>query len=444
MRQHKLSSLVLALLLICPAFSAAQQRDWTSPPPPRVPFYLRSGDRVVFYGDSITEQNLYTTFVETYCVSRFPNLRLSFVNSGWGGDRVTGGGGGPIDTRIPRDILAYKPTVVTICLGMNDGGYRPFDPALFKTYVDGYRHIIETLLARLPGVRITLLTASAFDDVTRAPAFPGGYNSVLVAYGQAVRRLAQEYNLTIADTNAPLVALLARAVVADPGLAPKIIPDRVHPSPSGHFLMAAALLKAWHAPALVASTTIDASSGAAMRTEGCRVSGVSSTQGGIRFTLADCRSPWPIPRGPDHPRAALVLGQTTLDHDLNVDVLRVTGLTAPEYRLTVGGAFVANLTRQELEQGVNLASLASFPTSSQANTILALAFKHTGLHFQRWRSLQVPNSKSGLGTDDPADVQAKMAALDAQERSAVAQEQQAARPATLQCELTAVGGASSP
>src|SRR5439155_26558908 len=29
-------------------------------------FYLHDGDRVVFYGDSITEQRLYPTFVETY------------------------------------------------------------------------------------------------------------------------------------------------------------------------------------------------------------------------------------------------------------------------------------------------------------------------------------------------------------------------------------------
>jgi hypothetical protein len=35
-------------------------------------FYLKSGDTVVFYGDSITDQRLYTTFAETYAVTRFP------------------------------------------------------------------------------------------------------------------------------------------------------------------------------------------------------------------------------------------------------------------------------------------------------------------------------------------------------------------------------------
>src|SRR6516162_6961650 len=82
-------------------------------------FYLKNGDRVVFYGDSITDQRLYTTFVESYVVTRFPKLNVTFIHSGWGGDRVTGGGGGKIDLRLNRDVISYKPTVVTVMLGMN-------------------------------------------------------------------------------------------------------------------------------------------------------------------------------------------------------------------------------------------------------------------------------------------------------------------------------------
>src|SRR3954469_15911565 len=82
-------------------------------------FYLKPGDRVVFYGDSITDQRLYTTFTETFIVTRFPTLDVSFTHSGWGGDRVGGGGGGPVDLRLERDVFPYRPTVVTIMLGMN-------------------------------------------------------------------------------------------------------------------------------------------------------------------------------------------------------------------------------------------------------------------------------------------------------------------------------------
>src|SRR5689334_4417565 len=45
-------------------------------------FELKDGDRVVFYGDSITDQRLYTTFAETFAVTRFPQMNVTFVHSG--------------------------------------------------------------------------------------------------------------------------------------------------------------------------------------------------------------------------------------------------------------------------------------------------------------------------------------------------------------------------
>src|SRR5213593_4974045 len=169
-------------------------------------FYLKDGDRVVFYGDSITDQRLYTTFVETYVVTRFPRLKVSFVHSGWGGDRVTGGGGGPIDVRLSRDVIAYRPSVMTIMLGMNDASYRAYDAQIFNTYAEGYRHILSAVKSALPGIRITVIQPSPFDDVTRPPQFEGGYNAVLVRYGEFVKRLAERQGASVADLNTSMVA----------------------------------------------------------------------------------------------------------------------------------------------------------------------------------------------------------------------------------------------
>src|ERR1035437_5717127 len=72
---------------------------------------LKSGDRVVFYGDSITDQRLYSVFAETFVHTRYPKLDVSFVHSGVGGDRVTGGWAGPIELRLKRDVAPYKPTM---------------------------------------------------------------------------------------------------------------------------------------------------------------------------------------------------------------------------------------------------------------------------------------------------------------------------------------------
>src|SRR5579883_2448868 len=119
MRTVRRTAVLFALCLACLAAASAQG------------FYLKDGDRVVFYGDSITDQRLYTTFVETYALTRFPDRRIAFIHYGWGGDRVTGGGGGGVSLRLARDVVAHRPTVVTIMLGMNDGRYRAFDQQIF-------------------------------------------------------------------------------------------------------------------------------------------------------------------------------------------------------------------------------------------------------------------------------------------------------------------------
>jgi lysophospholipase L1-like esterase len=134
-------------------------------------FHLKDGDTVVFYGDSITDRRLYSVFVETFAITRFPKLHLRFVHSGYSGDRVSGGFGGSIDVRLNRDVVAYKPTVVTILLGMNDGEYEPFDAARLRNFSTGYEHIVGTLKSALPGVRITLLEPSTYDDITRPAGF---------------------------------------------------------------------------------------------------------------------------------------------------------------------------------------------------------------------------------------------------------------------------------
>lgn len=398
-------------------------------------FYLKNGDRVVFYGDSITEQKLYTTYIESYCVTRFPRWHFTFVHSGWGGDRVTGGGGGPIDVRLKRDVIAYRPTVVTICLGMNDGGYRAFDPGLFDTYVKGYRHILDTLLKALPGVRITLLTASAYDDVTRAENFLGGYNSTLVAYGQAVRELGSEYGLTVADTNAPLVGALARAHAADADLSTRVIPDRVHPGPGGHLLMAAAVLKAWNAPATVADVEIDAGTGKVVRQVDSKVSDLHITGDKITFTHRDNALPWPLDRNPDaHPDMTLMLSVTDEEQDLNRYQLKIHGLKAAKYDLKVDGVEIGPVLGTALDNGVDLAAIPALAPNQQAAGALSLIRKHNDIHNHRWRDIQMKNVTNGDQVSD--EIQKQLDAQDRSEADVVALLQTAVQPKPHHVELT--------
>jgi lysophospholipase L1-like esterase len=394
-------------------------------------FQLKEGDRVVFYGDSITDQRLYTVFAETYVVTRFPKLRVTFVHSGWGGDRVTGGGGGPIDLRLKRDVIAYKPTVMTIMLGMNDGSYQAWDDALFKTYSGGYEHIIDSVKKALPGIRITVIQPSPHDDVTRAPDFAGGYNAVLIRYGQFIKGLGDRDGLTVADLNTPVVAMLEKAKATDPELAQKIIPDRVHPEASGHLIMAEAILKAWNAPSLVAAVEIDAATKRVAHSEKAQVTALHFDQG-VFWTETDDALPYPLPHPLDEfgKDFALAVHSSDFVEALNQEPLKVTGLTAERYALKIDGEKVGDFTKGELAEGVNLA-LEDTPMSRQASKVHDLSVKHNDLHYARWREVQTPFQELHVSGE-----QAALDALDKLEGETVQLQRATAQPKPRRYELT--------
>jgi lysophospholipase L1-like esterase len=387
------------------------------------PFALKDGDRVVFYGDSITDQRLYTTFTETYVVTRFPKLHVDFVHSGWGGDRVSGGGGGPIDRRLERDVFAYKPTVMTIMLGMNDGSYRAFDQAIFDRYRTGYEHIVDSVKQHEAGIRLTLIQPSPFDDVNQSPTFEGGYNRVLVKYGEFVKDLAAREHQTVADLNAPIVAALEKAKSLDPDLARKIIPDRVHPGPAGHLLMAAELLKAWGAPRVVTTVELDAAGKSVRTAQGTKLSALSGN-GVLKWTQMD--DALPIGLDPKDATIALALKSSDFLDALDQQMLKVTGLSGAKYKLTIDDAPAGEFSREELAAGVNLAILPT-PMLEQAREVHRLTLEHNNIHFARWRQIQVPMAafKSDAVHSATKDL---LSALDAEEAAVVHQLRAAAQP----------------
>jgi lysophospholipase L1-like esterase len=414
--------LMKRFLLAVSLLLAATAAVWAQPG-----FSLKDGDRVVFYGDSITDQRLYTMFAETYVVTRFPQMKVSFVHSGWGGDRVSGGGGGPIDRRIARDVIPFKPTVVTIMLGMNDGSYRAFDQGIFDTYANGYRHIVHSMKSALPGVRITAIEPSPFDDVTREPNFPGGYNAVLVRYGEFVAELAKSEGLNVADLNTPVVAALNKAKAADPKVASRIVPDRVHPGPGGHLLMAESLLKSWNAPALVTSVTIDA---AARAGEGQNtvISGLKAEAGGLEWSQKDGALPFYL--DPEDKALQLAVASSDFVEAMNQQPLKVTGLSGARYTLTIDAERAGTFTKDQLAAGVNLATLET-PMQAQAKRVHELTRRHNEIHFARWRQVQVPLEDDYLRNQQPA-----LEALDALEKELIARQRAAAQPVSHRYRLT--------
>lgn len=347
------NSLWVFILVLVASQCPAQVASIDSPD-----FALKNGDHVVFYGDSITEQRLYTSYIEEYALTRFPDRKIDFVNSGVGGDKVSGGWAGPIDLRLSRDVFAYQPTVVTIMLGMNDGYYRPYDDGIFRTYADGYRHMVEAIQQRLPDVRLLLLKPSPHDDVTREGEYQPDYNTTMTRFGDFVATLAAEKHARAADLNAPVVAALTRAKADNEAFSTTLMHDRVHPGSGVHWLMAEAVLKSWNAPAIVTAVSLDASKGTASVSTNTTVAELKQVKGGsLNWMQRDRALPLPLPSAKSDPFIAEVEKVSDLDQSLNRETLQVTGLASAAYSLQIDDRTIGEFTAQQLATGLDLARL---------------------------------------------------------------------------------------
>ncbi len=321
------------------------------------PFALHSGDRVVFYGDSITEQQYYTRDIELYLLTREPSSDVTFIMSGVSGDKVSGGGGGPVDLRLPRDVIDLKPTVVTIMLGMNDGYYRPYDAGTMRTYKLGYEHILDEIKAHVPEARVLVLRPSAYDEVTQPGHGVAGYNDFLIKMGDSVARMAAERHMAVVDLNAPMVAALTSARSKDPMMAPMLIPDHVHPGPGMHWVMADAMLKSWGASPVVTSVTLSGGNGTVVSSVNSTVTEAKAAGQVLSWTQLDKALPLPLPLAATDPVTNLALRSSTVVQDLDQEMLTVGDLRGGRYQLRIDGAPAGEFTSGELRQGVNLARL---------------------------------------------------------------------------------------
>ena len=360
-------------------------------------FAIRNNDRVMFYGDSITSTSKYTNFVETFILTRYPKLKVTYFNAGVAGDTVHGGKFGTIDERLSRDFFSFRPNVFTIMLGMNDGNRRPFDQTLFDAYKAGYEKIVGDIKKRIPLSRGWLIRPSPYDEVTRDVSIPGGYNSVLQRYGAFSADLSERNGYGAVDFNRPVVDVLKKAAISDQTMSHNLVPDRIHPSQGCHLVMAWTLLKEWGATGLISTSEIDA---ATAKATGANVTfrGVKATPAGVEWDSLEGSLPYPVSR--NEPSIELIYRFTNLDRIMNQQTIKVQGLRTGQYRLKIDGREIGKWTAAALNLGVNIGNLVT-PMADQADTIARMTFERNVIQNTWWRDIKI--RYQGLPGDGMAD-----------------------------------------
>ena len=89
---------------------------------------LKKGDRIVFLGDSITQGGVspkgYVTLIKNRMAEKHKDLEIEVIGAGISGNKVP-----DLQKRLDKDVIAKKPTLVVIYIGINDVWHGENDPA---------------------------------------------------------------------------------------------------------------------------------------------------------------------------------------------------------------------------------------------------------------------------------------------------------------------------
>ena len=172
-----------------------------------------------FLGGSITQGSLsstpktcYAYLVYEWWKKSFPNAAFSFVNGGIGGTTSHYGG-----ARAWKDVLCYRPDIVTVDFSVNDDANEFFE--------ETYEGMLRRLLAAPSAPAVVVLNNAFYDTGKNAQDY---HNRIADHYGIP--------HVSIKDTVYPDVES-GKIVRAD------ITPDNLHPNDKGHSLVADEICK---------------------------------------------------------------------------------------------------------------------------------------------------------------------------------------------------------
>jgi hypothetical protein len=307
-------------------------------------FYLKEGDQILFCDEKTLDDPSYGSFIETFVVTRFPQWNAAFIHLGCSGS--------------PQSVaVVASPTLIVAPSAAN---------------------LIQDMTAQFPRARVTAFRLT--------PTAAGGTGMEPADGRRPSAEFAQGDNSRLIDVTAVVRAAIEKAQAIDPVLAASILRNGAPAGEAGQLLMAQSLLQAWQAPATVTAVEIDALRGSVRQSENTTVREMESGRV-IAWSQDDRALPMPV----DFTDSTVALAASCSDFTraLNQQTLRIRGMAAEWYRLTIDGEPMGFFSRSRLDEGINLGGLPT-PMWKQAMAVHVLTRKHDKLQTARWRLLHAP------------------------------------------------------
>ena len=190
---------------------------------------VRSGDRVAFLGDSLTQGGWEKPdgwVRQVVAALADDGVVVEVVPAGIGGHRSV-----DMADRLQRDVLDHRPDVVVLSCGVNDVWHGEGGVPLAE-----YREHVADIVRRCKaaGARAVVLTSTIIGE-----ELDNETNRLLAPYNAFLRELADSEGCLLIDTGGAFVA----AVTTGPGTGAHLTDDGVHFNARGEQVMARAVLE---------------------------------------------------------------------------------------------------------------------------------------------------------------------------------------------------------
>ena len=205
---------------------------------------LQKNDRILFFGDSITDAGRdksnaadlgygYAKMIAESLSGEYPEWNFQFLNRGINGNKIP-----DLANRLEEDCINLSPTVVSILIGINDTWHRIGSAdfgskEVINQFEREYREVLKRIKEKT-NARIVILEPFVLSYPTDRLEWRVDLDPRI----QAVRRLANEF----AEDFIPLDGLL-NAAGMKVGYQALTGEDGVHPTDEGHAFIADAWLK---------------------------------------------------------------------------------------------------------------------------------------------------------------------------------------------------------
>lgn len=328
---------------------------------PSEPFTLKDGDRVVFLGNSIFENDFQYGYLELALTTRFADKGVTFRNLGWTGDNVWGEGRSTYTNpptpyeHLMEDITKSQPTVVFLGYGGVEAQDGQAGVPHFKEGLNKLLDKIEELGAK--AVLLSTIPVVSSDTAQRIDQ----RNADLELYSKAISEVASQRNKQYIDIYNPILNTSKKE---------SIIENTVHLNELGYYYLATTLEKALGLDAAKATTGIIMSNNKAEVSNG---RSLTPDKEGVlaKFAVDNKYLPLPSPKS-----ASWIVD--------NARIVRISGLKKGYYTLVSENDQVASASAKEWEKGVEI---KQGPQFAQVAEIRNMILKKNELHFFQYRPL---------------------------------------------------------